>query len=414
MMTSTILRHRVAVLLILLGAFLLRIHTLDLNPLWFDESMEYWVATSSSDNLLPAVRESLQDPPLYSALLHFWMGLGRDEFTLRFPSLIASVLAVAATFAFAKQVHSQMAGTLGALLVALAPPSIRFAQEVGQYALLGFVLTLNLLLALHARRKNRWSYWIAWVATGLACVYTYYGSLFILFGVGGAIVLESIFRRGLRQVIRPIVACVALAGLILPLALFWIPVQLFRGPTTGAFQLAFTSLGQEAFTILNETKSLFAYQLTGTISDPTRWVILQWVAALLILVALTVGVVEQARSPKRSYVVLWLLSCWSVYYGAGRLGLYPYAGTRHSLIFTPLLITFVAVGLAVFWRQRMVAGAVLLLGITVLALMAPAEAPEDLRTVAAHYIAARVRCDADICILWRRARFSLSAGTSGR
>jgi mannosyltransferase len=165
-------RYRLALVLILLLAFGLRLHTLDRSPLWFDEALEYWVATTPIEQLLPAVRDYLRDPPIYSVLLHVWMEAGHHEFILRQISTLASLLTIATVAELARRVYRHSAGLFAGLLLAILPPDIRFAQEVGQYTLMTLTLSLNLLAIVRARESNERKYWMAWAVTGLAAVYT--------------------------------------------------------------------------------------------------------------------------------------------------------------------------------------------------------------------------------------------------
>ncbi|HRQ38298.1 MAG TPA: glycosyltransferase family 39 protein [Chloroflexota bacterium] len=385
----TYLQNRLIPLLIILLAFFIRLHTLDLQPLWFDESMEFWVATASLDKLFEAVKTSLQDPPLYSLLLHFWMNLGRDEFTLRLLSTFISLLSIATIFTLGRHVHSQSAGVVSAFFLALLPPEIRFAQEVGQYAILIFTLLLNLLVMSYARQTNRGRYWAIWVITALLCIYNYYGSLLIIIAVAGVVFVENVFRRKKKYLVKQIVALLVFILLILPLAIGWIPHQLFQGPTSNAFATNFHSLSIEANILLTNTRQLLAYQLTGYIAEPELWTNLQLLAWVMILISLFFSVLGLAKSTRHAYLLVWLLVSWILYYVAGRMGVYPYGGTRHALILTPLLVLAVSVGITTMWQIWRPLSLAMFIGISVITVVAPREAPEDLRSVATYFLANR-------------------------
>lgn len=389
MFKSTTLQYQAVLILIILLAFFMRLQTLTVNPLWFDEAMEFWVATESLDQLLPTVKDSIQDPPFYSLLLHFWLHIGRDEFTLRLLSTFASLLSVATAFALGKQAHGRAAGLVAALLFAILPPDIRFAQEVGQYAFLVFTLLLNLLMMAYARQTNKWAYWLAWLATAVICFYNYYGSLLIITAVAGAVLLENSYKRNWRAVKKQSVALLIYVVLILPLIVFWVPDQLFRGPTQNAFQVTLNPLLTEVTTFLTRTKFLLAYQLTGFILDPSPWVKLKQPAWLLILIALFFCVIGLRKTKKHLFLIMWLLVATAVYYAVWRLGAYPYGGTRHALILTPLLILCVAIGIAAMWQLRHWLGVIMIVGVMSIALLAPQEPAEDLRTVTAQFLTKR-------------------------
>ncbi len=386
---STHLQNRLILLLIILLAFFIRLHTLDLRPLWFDESMEFWVATASLDKLFAAVKTSLQDPPLYSLLLHFWMNLGQDEFTLRLLSTFVSLLSIATIFTLGCHVHSQAAGVVSAFFLAILPPEIRFAQEVGQYAILIFTLLLNLLVMSYARQTNRGRYWAIWVITALLCIYNYYGSLLIIIAVAGVVFVENIFRRRKKYLLKQIAALLVFILLIQPLVVGWIPNQLLRGPTSNAFAVNFHSLSIEAGILLTNTKQLLAYQLAGYIAEPELWTNLLLLAWVLIVISLFFSVLGLAKSSRHACLLVWLLVSWTLYYMAGRLGAYPYGGTRHALILTPLLVLSVSVGITTMWQIWRPLSLAMFIGISVIAIVSPREAPEDLRSVATYFLANR-------------------------
>jgi 4-amino-4-deoxy-L-arabinose transferase-like glycosyltransferase len=381
--------NRILLILILLLAFYLRIDTLNFRPLWLDEAMEYWVATAPLDQLSAVVKDALQDPPLYSLILSQWLHLGRDEFTLRALTTFVSVLSVAAAYAFGRETYGRRAGLIAALLFALLPPHIRMAQEVGQYAFLVFLLLLNLLVLAYARRTNEKKQWAAWTVSALAAVYNYYGALLIILPAAGVVFLENIYRRRTTGLLNQALASILFILIASPLLLFWLPDQLFRGPVSSAFQVQIGTLTDEVVLFLDRTRNLLAYQFTGLIIDPEAWAILRLAAWLLLLLSLFFAVYGLRKSSKYAYLLFWLLAAWAAYYVLGRLGAYPYGGTRHALILAPLLIPVVAIGLSVMWETWPPLSAVALAGILVVTALAPVEGPEDTRSVVAQFLSAR-------------------------
>ena len=83
---------RSALVLVLFAAFALRLLNLTYQPLWFDEGWSVWFATS--DLATMAARTAVDiHPPLYYALLHFWISLsGTGEFALRMFSVLAGMI----------------------------------------------------------------------------------------------------------------------------------------------------------------------------------------------------------------------------------------------------------------------------------------------------------------------------------
>ena len=249
-MTLTISRYRLALVLVLILAYALRIHNMDGNPLWFDEALEYWVASSPIEHLAAAVREFLRDPPIYSVLLHFWMEVGQNEFILRQISVAASLLMISAGALLARQVYSRVAGLFAAILLSVLPPHIWSAQEVGQYAVMGLTLSLNLLAIVRVRQSNGWKDWLAWAVSGLIAVYTYYGSLLVIGPVAASVFVEAGFRRQFEQMKRLSLAGGLIALLTLPLLILWMPAQFHWGGTGGSLAFSINPLRVEALAFL--------------------------------------------------------------------------------------------------------------------------------------------------------------------
>jgi uncharacterized membrane protein len=386
--------YRLIPVLILLLAFAARIHDLGSNPLWFDEAMEYWVATAPPAELPQTVLQALQDPPLYSALLNVWQQLGEDEFTLRYLSLLVSVLSAAAIFALGAGLEGWSLGSAAAALMALLPPGIRFAQEVGQYALAVCALTLNLLALHKAGTTNRWSYWFNWALTGLIAVYTYFGAILVI-GPAAAVTLAILIRQRNPASRRLLAVTAVILLLALPLATTWLPAQLFRGPTSDAFQVAVSTLAEEFANLSTRTQAMLAYQLTGFLQVPSPGQIyLQQAAAVVVFVLALLGVLTGIRRAGSSRLALrWFTLCalasWLTYYMAGRLGIYPYGGTRHALIFSPFILLVMAIGLRRLWRRQKLIAVLAFLAIMVIGFVSPSEPAEDLRTITDYWLRQR-------------------------
>jgi outer membrane biosynthesis protein TonB len=88
-----------------------------------------------------------QHPPLYYALLHGWMRLvGDSEFAVRTLSALFGTLTVPVIYRLARRIAGKTAGLLAALILAVSPFHVRFAQEARMYTL----LALEAALALYA------------------------------------------------------------------------------------------------------------------------------------------------------------------------------------------------------------------------------------------------------------------------
>jgi len=139
-------RNALLLLIILaLGAFL-RLHKLGQKGLWIDEAFSIWMARQPLRQMLSWVIRVDQHPPLYYALLHFWLRLGDDPATVRALSALCGTLTIPVIYLLGRLLADDKVGLLAALLLAVSPFHVRFAQEARMYTL----LALNAALALYA------------------------------------------------------------------------------------------------------------------------------------------------------------------------------------------------------------------------------------------------------------------------
>lgn len=238
--------------LILLAA-LLRFHLLGAQSLWNDEGSSYVQATRSLGEIAENAGRDIH-PPGYYWLLHIWLRLtGDSEFALRSLSALAGVLTVAFTAALGLRLFGRAAGLLAAGLVALNTFNIYYSQEARMYALLALwgVAAMwafaGLLGGLRPRRaslrRKVAGYALALAAFNTAGMYTQYAYVYVLltqgvvFGIWWiAPVIAQRGMDGMRALVQPLLAFVAVNLLLLLLYLPWLPTaweQVTTWPSTG-------------------------------------------------------------------------------------------------------------------------------------------------------------------------------------
>ncbi len=182
---SRSLRGRLGLLVLLCGAFAVRVYQLDAHGLWYDEAFSYWIAAKDWSGILEFARApKLEHPPVYYFLLHAWLlAAGSSEFSLRFFSLWWSVLAVAVLYRFTRRWFSPALARWSVVLAALSPFANVYAQEARMYTL---VLCISLLALdyflrwFHHERGERYA-WAAYVLfTTLSISIHYYAALLLL------------------------------------------------------------------------------------------------------------------------------------------------------------------------------------------------------------------------------------------
>ncbi|MCS7221361.1 MAG: glycosyltransferase family 39 protein [Anaerolineae bacterium] len=130
----------------------LRFYRLGEPSLWADEGNSAAMAARSLARIAQDAAADIH-PPLYYWLLHFWSLLfGHSEVALRSLSAIAGVGLVYVIYLIGRRLQSEQMGLAAALVAAINPLQIYYAQEARMYALLGlwsglalYALTLHIL-----------------------------------------------------------------------------------------------------------------------------------------------------------------------------------------------------------------------------------------------------------------------------
>jgi mannosyltransferase len=132
--------------LILLLAAGLRFYRLDAQSFWNDEGNSARIAERPLWQIVEGAGGDIH-PPGYYILLAGWRSLaGHSELALRALSALAGVLTAALCYAIGSRLFDRRVGLLAALLVAIHPFQVYYAQEARMYALLGTFSAASILL----------------------------------------------------------------------------------------------------------------------------------------------------------------------------------------------------------------------------------------------------------------------------
>ncbi|MCX8068727.1 MAG: hypothetical protein N3B68_13175 [Anaerolineae bacterium] len=198
-MRSLGLSSNILIALALLALWAVGLRGLGEASFWYDEIFNAdLVLNYTLGEMLTVLRTAQPYPPLYYLLLKGWGSLvgarpyapglepaGMLEFLLRFPSLAATVLALATVTALGRRAGLKEAWAIS-LFLALHPTTLEYARDARMYPLWVFLLLLA-LLGLVGRR-----FWL-WGVAGAAALLTHYFSLFPL---GGALIVEVVLLLG--------------------------------------------------------------------------------------------------------------------------------------------------------------------------------------------------------------------------
>jgi len=163
----------VALLLVVALGAGLRLYRIGAQPLWVDEASSLRFARQTVPQLWNW--HALVDPgnpPLYYSLLHGWLVFGDSESVLRLLSALFGVLTIPLVYALGRTIRDHRLGLVSALLFAISPFQVWYAQEARGYSLLALGATAAMwgvasLLRNPERsgnvRESGWA-WLAYVA----------------------------------------------------------------------------------------------------------------------------------------------------------------------------------------------------------------------------------------------------------
>jgi uncharacterized membrane protein len=155
---------------------------------------------SSSDVLENFRKVDPLCPPLYALLMNRWLTIfGGSDFALRAFSATLSALSIAATYLLGVALLGRRIGIFAALLQAVSPFDIAYAQEARMYSLLVFLATISggsfIMLCRRLRSWHTAGFALLYAGSTWALVNTHYTGLFIWAYEIGVGLLLALFRR---------------------------------------------------------------------------------------------------------------------------------------------------------------------------------------------------------------------------
>lgn len=147
---------------IILVATLLRLPWLSAQSIAFDESFSLAVGQADWPTLFQVILSDGVHPPLFYVIhkgaLTLW---GAAPFGQRFLAALFSIVGVPLIYWAGRLIFNRRVALLAALLLALDPLHVWFAQEARMYSLLGALAIISLAVFWQAMRTGRRRYWAA-------------------------------------------------------------------------------------------------------------------------------------------------------------------------------------------------------------------------------------------------------------
>ena len=328
-------------------ALIIRLWDLGARSIWLDEAVEYWTANVPLPSIPQTVVQTFK-PPLYSVLLHFWILFGTSEKWLRLFSVLLSLSAMAGIFLLARKLISLRGAMISSALFAVLPTSVRYAQDVGEYALLETTLIWALLFLALALTKGHILTWLLFGIAATASVYSHYGAIIPMIGIGIILLTHAIIKREARTITGLVSAAAVSCVLCLPLLLYFLPAQMVRMAAPSHI-LPFRGIPDEVIILMDAARDTLAFPITGWPFTPLKE-IYTWIG-LALFVALACLVLISRTETRFEHPVVWLFAAFSSYYIFVRTGLYSFGsfGFRYVLILTPLIILAIAATIEQFF-----------------------------------------------------------------
>lgn len=341
-------------------AFALRVYRLDQRSLWTDEGLSIYRARLTPADILSGeiiIQGSVSKdthPPLYFLLLHLQRRLvGEDAFGLKFLSAAWGVLVVPLFYVLGRRLFSPGTGLMTALLGAASPFYLWYSQELRTYPMLVAlsalsVYTLVRALGIGRDKQNRW-WWLAYLLSTAAALYTHYTAFFLLGFEAVAALGLAVWER--RRGVLVLVALAVAAGL--PLA----PYVLWR--------LRFGYEAHFSFVPLPIiVTSLFGAFATGLTLELPHLASIHLGLLVLFLAGLALPTAPtKARHWGRSAFLVGWLTLPTLALFAVSLFKPIFQGARHLIIVSPAFYLALAGGIVTFWRRWKLVGALALAGV---------------------------------------------------
>lgn len=348
---SDLLRRQIFILLILFIAIGLRLYQLGAESLWQDEILSIQGVISGStlppNNLVR---------PTYFVFLRLWMLFGMGDAWLRGLSVLFDLGSVFLIFLLGYRLHSKAAGLIAALLFALSPLAINYAQEVRMYALGTFLGLVGTLALVYAQKRPKIILLCLWAVSRFLMLLTLPLSITLLLTDAGLLLLE--FRRKPRMLLT-------FGKFLLLIGALWSPSFILTAKVATGFASDWATF-QPRPTAMSFSSMLVRFTTWPLLPPPFlqefAW-LYKWFFkgyAIILTALVVVPLINKKRSRSLGWLVAWTflpqLAIFIVSHVSSSLWV-----ERYLLFTIPYALILIAVGFIYVWqRQKTLAYSLLL------------------------------------------------------
>jgi mannosyltransferase len=171
--------ERLSFIIILIIAFSLTIFNLGKQSFGLDESFSILISKNFT-TLTNILWNSESNMWLYYLILHFWLYLGSDEFTVRFLSVIFSMVSVYFVYKIAKKLYNTNVAIYTVFFTSINVFFIFYAQEARSYSLMLMLSCISSYLYLNITKDK--IHRATYIIFSVLAVYAHFYSALILLG----------------------------------------------------------------------------------------------------------------------------------------------------------------------------------------------------------------------------------------
>jgi uncharacterized membrane protein len=194
--------------------------------IWLDEAISIHQASLPLRDMFRTLYNGDRQPPLHDLVL--WLtirALGKGEFAVRLPSLVAGTLLIPALYELGRELYDRRTGLIAAGLAAASPLLIWYSQEVRMYEFAALFGVLALLTQLRAIRNPTMANWAAYALATAALLWSHYFGLLLIAVQQLAFVGVLVHRKRDGQPVRPLALGFAWSAAVLVMQL--VPLLVF-------------------------------------------------------------------------------------------------------------------------------------------------------------------------------------------
>lgn len=274
---------------LLLFAALVRLPTIGLQNLWYDEAFTaVRVLHPSLIATLETTAHTENTPPLWYLLVWIWTRIfGVGAVSLRLISALAGIALVAVVYEIAYELAGRRAAIVAGALVAANPLFVWYSQEARAYELYTLTAALAILCFIYAERAPSGRRMAMFALSGSLALLSHYFAVFLLAPMS----LWLLRKRERWRVVVPAVGAIAAVGLAL------IPLVLSQGGKGTQW------IGR--WSLLRRAEAIPQYYLTGYSGEPLGHGI-ELLVALPLIAGLAWGLLRGLAAAERKAALLCL------------------------------------------------------------------------------------------------------------